>query len=133
MKRLAWTALMATLMLTAAVPSAFANGNAQNSKFRVSLADLPAVVTPGQAMRGTLAFENLTDRYQNANVQFLLATPLGNAVIRSTTRDVAPHFSKTIRSVFTVARDARPGEYRLIVNITSEGETLTVAHDFRVQ
>lgn len=133
MRRLTWIhALALALMLVAAVPTAFANGTASSTKLRISLAELPTSVHPGQQLKGVLTFENLTADYQHLDIQYMLATPLGNALIRSSSRDVGPNFKKTLRSVFTVSSDAKPGNYRLIVNVTNNNQTVTVTHDFTV-
>jgi hypothetical protein len=133
MRSLTRSAVVAfALMLAVAAPSAFANGSAQNSKLRLTLAGLPATVVQGQSMRATLTLANLTTVQENVSVSFALATPLGNLPVRSSAVNLAPSESKVKRSTFTLTDDAKPGAYRLLVTATVDNTTVTVAHNFTV-
>lgn len=124
--------LALVLALSVAAPAAFANGSAQNTKLRMTLADLPATVSPGESMRARLSLENLTGEFKSVNLNFSLVTPLGNLPIRSGTINLSPHASKAKRSSFTVTEDAKPGNYRIVITGTVDNQVLTVAHDFTV-
>lgn len=133
MRHFTRSAVMAiAMMLAIAAPAAFANGTNQNSKLRLTLADLPSTVTPGQSMRGTIQLDNLTTAQQNVTLNFLLVTPLGNLPVRSAAVNISPSATKIKRSSFTVLEEARPGSYRLVIAATVDNQTITVFHDFTV-
>jgi hypothetical protein len=135
----AYVSLVALALVFASFSaSAFANGEAVASNFSVSMTGFPDTISRGDTLTGTISItlagqKDPFAKRQRVRVEVFVATPLGNAPVRTATLSMLPGTTRTLNVAIPVDKTAAPGLYAMKLVVTVGGETAAVGHELRVQ
>jgi len=135
----AYVSLVALALIFASFTApAFANGEAVAKTFTVSMKGFPDVISRGETLSGTISItlagdKNPFERRHRVHVDVFIATPLGDAPVRSATFGMLPGTTRTLDVDIPVQKTAATGLYAMKLVVTIDGETAAVGHELTVQ